>query len=260
MKFLLTILLIITFDTGACTFTMAYRLSERLPLINATPNNDGLYKDLFSTALKKINCKLTIIREPKKRIIKKLVDGSVDFYPGFTFSYERSNYVYFFENGLETSFLAISSLKQPNIENIAHLSSKILLVAHGGPTLGAENVGAIIRYVEDLTIEEAIGYLISGKGDFYLYPKASIDYYLKNNPEEEIKRHACCGEPTNMFLGFSKNSSHFLAQKNSIYDDIDKANNTIELAEHSKAFALQQVIQQMKVDGTISKLYKKYYQ
>jgi len=239
---------------------MGYRLNERLPLINAAPNNNGLYKELFSTALDQINCKLVIVREPKKRIIKQLIDGSVDFYPGFTFSYERSNYVYFFENGLDTSFLAISSLKQDNIQSIADLESKIVLVAHGGPTLGVKKFGALIRYVEDLTIKQAVGYLNSGKGDFYLYPKASIDYFLKKNPKVQIKRHACCGEPTNMLLGFSKNSHHFITRKKSTYNEKNKTNSADELAEDSKAFELQQVIQKMKDDGTIDKLYKKYYQ
>lgn len=88
-------------------FTMGYRLNERLPLINAAPNNEGLYKELFSTALEKINCKLVIVREPKRRIIKKLKNGNLDFYPGFTFSKERSNYVFFFENG---SFALVNNL------------------------------------------------------------------------------------------------------------------------------------------------------
>jgi len=236
---------------------MGYRLSERLPLIGAAPNNEGLYKELYSIALKKINCKLHIIREPKRRIIKNMVEGKVDFYPGFTFSQDRGKYAYFFENGLEMSFLAISSLNQPEISRVEDLDSKIVLVAQGGPTLGAEKVGAVIRRVEDLTIENAIGYLVRGKADFYLYLKASIDYYLKNNPQSEIKSHPCCGEKKAMLLGFSKASSHFNLSSNNL--NISHASYHSMLEKDSKAFALKQAIQQMKVDGTIEKLYKKYY-
>jgi len=258
MKYLIMLLLLLSWHASACTFTMGYRLSERLPLINAAPNNDGLYKELYSTALEKINCKLKIIREPKRRILKKIGSGKIDFYPGFTFSKERAKYAYFFENGLEMSFLAISSLSQPTISRIEQLRSKIILIAQGGPTLGVEKVGGVIRRVENLTIESAIGYLNRGKADFYLYPKASIDYYLKNNPQPQIKSHPCCGDKTPMLLGFSKASVHLSLSRNNL--DIGHASYDQVLERKSKAFALQQIIQQMKADGSIDKLYQKYYQ
>lgn len=262
MKYFLCIFTLLVFNSDACTFTMGYRVNERLPLIEAYPSNKGLYEDLFTVALSKFNCKLTIVREPKKRLIKGLIGGGLDFYPGFTFSKERSAYAFFFENGLDLSFVAISQRKQPSITSIEGLKSKIVLVAHGGPTLGLEHVGAIIRYVENLTIEDAIKYLLQGKADFYIYPKASIDYYLKMYPQKEIKRHACCGKARPMLLGFSKNSPHIVLKKNTNVIESKEVtyNPFFKMEKHSKAYALQQAIQQMKKEGLIEKIYKKHYQ
>jgi len=65
---------------------MGYRSNERLPLINKEPFNEGLYQHLYSLAAEKINCQLKVVRGPKKRILKKLKLGKIDFYPGFNFN------------------------------------------------------------------------------------------------------------------------------------------------------------------------------
>jgi len=158
------------------------------------------------------------------------------------------------------SFLAISTLEQTKIVNIEQLQSKIILVPHDGPTLGIVKQLDIIRYVEDLTVAEAVGHLLNGKGDFYIYPKASIDYYLRVNPQPEIQRHSCCGEITNMMLGFSKKSVHLSPTEITNNDYVLNSKDTLlELSKSSKAFLLKQALQQMKRDGTIKNIYKKYY-
>jgi len=233
---------------------MGYRLSERLPLIESAPSNDGLYKDLFTLAAQKLNCKLAILREPKKRLLKKLQVGKLDFYPGFTFTQERSRYTAFIENGLENEVVAISRASQSLITNINSMKSKVLLVAQGGPDYGGENAGARLREVENLTISQAIDYILKGKADFYIYPKASIEYHLKHHPNPQIKRHECCSIAKPMYLGFSLYSKYYIAK------DLKLTGMNQTPASHSKAFQLQQAIKELKADGTISRLYKKYYQ
>lgn len=254
MKLLIFILLLFCFYTDACTLTMGYRLSERLPLIKSAPNNNGLYKDLFTLAANKINCKLAIIREPKKRLLKKLQVGKLDFYPGFTFTEERSKYAAFIENGLENEVATISDISQPLITNINSMKSKVLLVAQGGPDYGGRSAGARLREVENLTISQAINYILKGKADFYIYPKASIEYHLKHYPNSQIKRHKCCSIAQPMYLGFSLYSKYYIAK------DSQKIGMNQLPASHSKAFQFQQAIKELKTDGTISQLYNKYYQ
>jgi len=233
---------------------MGYRLSERLPLIKSAPNNDGLYKDLFTLAANKVNCKLAIIREPKKRLLKKLQVGKLDFYPGFTFTEARSKYTAFIKNGLDNDVVTISHISKPLITNINSMKSKVLLVAQGGPNYGGENAGARLREVENLTIKQAISYIIKGKADFYIYPKASIEYHLKHHPNPLIKRHKCCSIAKPMYLGFSLYSKYYIAK------DSQKTGMAQIPASHSKAFQFQQAIKELKTDGTITQLYNKYYQ
>jgi len=82
-------------QASACQITMGYRTNERAPLIAKAPNNQGLYFDLFSLAAKKVGCQLQVVRKPKKRILKMMRNGEVDFYPGFNFSLKRAKNSFF---------------------------------------------------------------------------------------------------------------------------------------------------------------------
>ena len=246
----------------SCTFKMGYRLNERLPLIDAEPSNEGFYKALFSQATQRINCRLEIIREPKKRLLKKLQRGEIDFYPGFTFTKERSQYTFYIENGLYDAFLAISHRSYPDVTSTKAMNGKVLLVAQGGPDYGAKKHGAIIRYVENLSLAEAVELLSEQKADFYIYNKASIEFHLKQNPNAQIKRHPCCGKPVPMHLGFSKRSPHFSDVKNTSFDinkRINFDNLPSNLSVESNAYKLQQAIKEMRENGDIQKLYDVYY-
>lgn len=72
-----------------------YRTNARLPIINEAPNNDGLYYDLYMEASKRMNVELEFIRKPKKRLIKEMQDGILDFYPGFLFPQNAQNMLSF---------------------------------------------------------------------------------------------------------------------------------------------------------------------
>jgi len=81
----------------ACLFTlpvnaedavlkMGYKDKAKMPLINAPGDNSGVYQDLFQAAAQKIGKSLKIVRQPKKRVHAGFKDGSLDFYPGASFS------------------------------------------------------------------------------------------------------------------------------------------------------------------------------
>ena len=246
----------------SCELKMGYRLNERLPLIEAYPSNRGLYYELYSRAAAKIGCTLKVVRQPKKRLLKKLHTGEIDFYPGFTFNDERAEYVFYFANGLEHSYGLLSRANEANIYAISELKGRVLLVAQGGPTHDAEKFGATIRYVENLSLPAAAKILEKQQADFYIYNAPSIDYFLKYHPSKALKKHPCCGDKLPMYLGFSKHSQFYSSIKNQNFDTTQPRspdNYPVVLSEDSVAFKLQQTIATMAKQGEIATLYQQYY-
>ncbi|WP_415888054.1 substrate-binding periplasmic protein [Neptuniibacter sp. QD37_6] len=233
---------------------MGYRTSERLPLINAAPDNRGLYLDLYSEAAKRIGCELKVSRLPKKRILQGIQTGQIDFYPGFTYSPSRAKYVAFFENGLETRISFISSSKLANVTDLHEMSGKQLIVANGGATFGAEKLGVHITFIENLDLNRAINIIREGRADFYLYHRDTLLYYLKMNPSVGMRLHSCCGTSRPMHLGFSKVSKHFQAKHNPDYDPgqpISSQNDDVLPATDSVVARFVESIQQLKKEGTL---------
>ncbi|WP_372769380.1 substrate-binding periplasmic protein [Pseudoalteromonas sp.] len=241
---------------------MGYRTSARLPLIDAMPSDNGLYKAIFKRAAESINCTLKVKRAPKKRIIKLLKEGHVDFYPGFGFSKERSNDVYFFENGLTSHSVILTHKDIPSIASLNDLNNKVLLKPYGGRKLEVEQQDILVRYGQDLSISDAVKVLEKKQADFFIYNKASITYYLVNNPKAQVKIHECCFDAKPMYLGFSKKSKHFNAITNENYQ-ADKAlsfdNLPYKIDEHSKASAFAKAINALSESGEIEILEKRFY-
>ncbi len=263
--YLLSFLFFLIFSSSlafSCEIIMGYRTSARLPLIDAMPSDNGLYKAIFKRAAESINCTLKVKRAPKKRIIKLLKEGHVDFYPGFGFSKERSNDVYFFENGLTSHSVILTHKDIPSIASLNDLNNKVLLKPYGGRKLEVEQQDILVRYGQDLSISDAVKVLEKKQADFFIYNKASITYYLVNNPKAQVKIHECCFDAKPMYLGFSKKSKHFNAITNENYQ-ADKAlsfdNLPYKIDEHSKASAFAKAINALSESGEIEILEKRFY-
>lgn len=261
--FILTLCINILFSQ---TLTMGYRLTERLPLIGKVGDNSGIYYDLFSSATKKMNVNLKIIRLPKKRIINSLRDGSIDFYPGFIFTEERTAYVYYLKNGLsDGGEVGISLHSLPYITNFKQLENKRVLMAFGGAgkDLVSGVKGVKVKEVSGLTIEKAIKLIELKRHDFYIYNKSSIEYYIKKNNLKNIKIHyACCGGEKPMYLSFSRESSYFREIVNLNFDykkAISMKNLPNVIDKNSLAYKLSYTLEEMKKSGEIEKILNKYY-
>lgn len=262
-KLTLTSLLLLSASASSCEMIMGYRTSARLPLIESPPSNDGLYTAIFRQALKNIDCNLSIIRAPKKRILKMLADGQVDFYPGLGSSTERKKYLYFFENGLTSHTVAFSHKDTADIHHLSEMKGKILLAAIGSNLFDAEKYNIHIRYAYDLTIDSAIKLIENKRVDFYIYNKDSLKYYLNSQPNKKIKIHPCCFEPKPMHLGFSKKSKYAKSPSESALNN-DKLSATIDLNQrldkNSKAVEFKTELMKMKQRGEISRMKQQYYQ
>lgn len=246
------------------TFIMGYREDVKEPLIAAAPDNSGMYYDLFSSAVKKINCKLKIVRKSKKRILTDLKQGKIDFYPGFNFDKKRAEYVYYIKNGIPGGDIGLSLKSLPEITNLRQLKGKVLLRALGGPEyLGLKESGVQILDVNGLETGKAVKMLRHGHGDFYLYNYSSIEYYLKTYPCDDLKIHYhAYGGRKPFHLGFSKFSPKFKEEKNPAFDPsqpVSIANSPVVMTNDCAAYKLQQALQKMTENKEIQKLYDKYF-
>ncbi|KOO02828.1 substrate-binding periplasmic protein [Vibrio nereis] len=255
---------LVSFSSQACSMTMGYRTNERPPLIAASPDNSGLYKHLYEKAAEKIGCKLNVVRGPKKRILKQLKNGTIDFYPGFNFSEARSQYIYFIENGLSGGEMGISLDDYPDIHHLADLKGSTVLQSLGSPN-HVRHLNSVHTYVEpDMTIDRAVKLLKKKRGDFYIYNRASLHYYMKLKQPTGIKLHPnCCGTPRPLYLGFSRHSPYIKEEPNPQFQkDLKPSpdNQATQLNKESKAYLLQQALMKMKLSGETDAIYEMYYQ
>jgi len=247
----------------ACTLTMGYRSNERLPLIAMHPSNTGLYQHLFTLATEKIGCQLKIERGPKKRIIKRLNLGKIDFYPSYNFTQKRANSVFFIENGLPGGDIGISQFNMETITDLKQLKGYTLLTALGSSYSDIKIKGITIEKVREMSVDRAITLIQKKRGDFFIYNKSSIEYYLKKNNIDNIKKHPdCCGGVKPFYLGFSKKSQHYKQQNNPDFKQsqpISIFNYPTILSKDSIAYKFQQALKELKNSGKIQELYEQYY-
>ncbi|WP_286269267.1 substrate-binding periplasmic protein [Thalassotalea hakodatensis] len=240
---------------------MGYRTNNKLPLIEKAPNNNGVYQILFSKALAKINCKLAVIRAPKKRILYMLKKGEIDFYPGLGFNDERAEFTHYFENGLHYRAATISRSDVDDLKSFADMRGKTLLISQGANYDKKDLKGVYIRYVYDLSIGKAIELISSEQADFYAYNEDVMLYYLSKYPTKEIKIHQCCSKDHPMYLGFSLRSKHIDLLRNPLfkqYEDLSFSNQKHQLTKESIAYQFQQALQTLDSNGETAKIWRQY--
>lgn len=248
LPFLITLCLLYsaihTSNAISCEFTMGYRTNERLPLIEKSPNNAGLYKDLYKAAATKIGCSLKVIRAPKKRIMKMLATGEIDFYPGLGYSKERAKSIHFFENGLVSQSVILTRRDHSDITSYEDLKSAVLIRAHGANQKDfGEHLNIATRYVHDLSIGQAISAIEQKKADFFIYNSYALRFHLKRHPSERIRLHKCCGENMAMLVGFSKNSPYSKKRK----------------GQTAKMDEFKQALVEISKSGELAHLFNNYY-
>lgn len=212
--------IILTTDAYACTLVMGYRTTPRLPNIEAAPNNSGIYEDLYTTAAKNIGCSLDIVRLPKKRILAKIASGQIDFYPGFTFTKARSQYAFFFKNGLYTQVVGLSRADMPEVKSLHDIQGKTFLRPLGGPGVNPKKYGFFLHEVPELNYTIMVKMLLSRHADFFMDHYYNLKFFLKDHPaRHEFRFHmACCGKKKPFALGFSRTSAHYQEEPNPAYD------------------------------------------
>ena len=269
---IILMMLILPVSSAAnCILTMGYKESAKEPLINAGNDNSGAYLALFSMAAKQIGCSLEIIRLPKKRLHKMFAQGSLDFYPGASFSLAREKYLFYIANGFSTSEYGISDVSMPEISSYRQLTTnKTIWLQEIGSSKAdiAKRLNIETITINKLTMDISRRILVRHKNTFAVIDREIHDYYLKANQLTSIKeiglklhRH-CCGNEKPMYLGFSKYSVHFKQKVNPDYqpeEPLSPTNSTAILHKNSIAYLFSEALKQLQETGVTDRVYQKYF-
>ena len=166
----------------SCLLEMGYKYGAKLPLIAASPDNNGAYLELFTIASKKIGCKLKVIRLSKKRLHLNFADGTLDFYPGASYSKERHRYLYFINNGLETSEYGITPLRINKINDylqVRELELTWLQENSSSKKAIASSYNIRVMTLNYLSIPVIARMFAKSRAQFAVIDKEIYDYYLK---------------------------------------------------------------------------------
>lgn len=246
--------------------TMAYRTTEKLPFIAEAPDNRGLFEDMYLEAAKRIGVSLKIVRLPKVRVINGLMDGSIDFYPQFTFSDIRQGYCQFVVNGLRVNYYAISRPEVERLERVEDFNGLLLLHVLGNPDyLGMLGFGEarVTRVdVAEMDLQKAIHMIEKGRADAYLYEAEPLEYAVAQSGSTMVRLHRRLHQGDEWAtLGFSKKSRWAKFEPNPDYDPLiptSVSNQPQRFEAGSVPARLAQALSEMRQDGTLDVFYQRY--
>ncbi|MBN1971936.1 MAG: transporter substrate-binding domain-containing protein [Candidatus Delongbacteria bacterium] len=244
---------------------MGYRTNEKLPFIEKAPSDEGFYKDFYMEVAKRMGYKLEIIRSSKMRINEGLENGSIDFYPYYSFDNDRVKYSVWVNLWFENQHVAITVSSAKDLNTINDIKGLTQLESLGNANYfeGYDISGVKKNEVPELNVERALKLLELGRGDFYVYEKDILLYYLKKGNLTNFKIHKnLLPKKTYYYAGFSTKSPLFESENNPNYDQskpLSEENMPIIPKKDSPVHKFQEVIKEMKNDGFTDKLYKKYF-
>jgi len=230
--------------------TMVYRTTAKEPFISGELSSEGLWKESFEKAAKKIGVKLVIKRYPKNRAYQKLEMGTVDFYPASSYKPSREKIGFFIDSGFEEAGVGILYRDDLNISTVADIKNYELLNNMGSTTFFYDRAGINLkqnqlRRVPELDINRAFMMLQNKMSDIYAYSDVGIKKYLLNQENEGVKLLLLKLDQHKNFLLFSKKSKYYKEKLNPNFDSSKKLgidNLPYILDENSIAYKFQEAL------------------
>ena len=277
LKHIALILTLLTYVIiGGSTFAkdkaivMGFKNISKGQLIGDLRSNEGLYKDLFKMAAKELGYNLKIVRLPKKRVHLALRKGTIDFYPGSSFSKERSKYLYYLPNGLKTKEVLVSLSEQREITNMSNANGRLMVGLGSSKIKWDEKYKDLkVNIMSKLSMPIVVKALKSNRGDFYIADIEIVDSYKKENSINDlssigirIHENAISRNFIKMYLGFSRNSPLFKERKNEYFNtqrEISISNFPTKIDEDCIAYKLYKILVKYEKNGTTKALYQKHH-
>ncbi|WP_415898769.1 substrate-binding periplasmic protein [Neptuniibacter sp. QD48_11] len=249
---------------------MGYKAIAKPPLIGSNGDNSGLYLDLFEKAAERIGYELVVVRIPKKRLHFELSRGTVDFYPGSSFSQKRTGYIFYLPNGLQTKEVLISLDNRPEIKSMDGIEGRLIVELSSSKLEWNQIYPKLtISQMGKLSMEKVIEALKTGRGDFYIADIEIVDHYKKVNYLDryedigiKIHHNAINQAFIPMNMGFSRKSKLFSEYPNPNFspdDEISIKNFYTIVDKDSVAYQFYQALDQLKQEGYTQKLYDQYF-
>jgi hypothetical protein len=235
--------------------------------MHEAPDNRGAFADIYTHAANAIGCTLKIVRYSKRRVHKLLQRGSVDFYPGASYSIERAKYLHFSEIGLMSAEYGLTPLNVVDIQHYKQVKALnlIWLMELGSSKREiADRLDIKVDQTQNLTIEKLIRYFETRDANFYVIDKELIDLFVLNKPPGYLKslglklHKKCCGGVMPMYAGISKKSKHFINSNVSELDfskDASKVNQTSAMHHSNVLHLLIKELRRMQREGLTEKIY-----
>lgn len=242
---------------------MVYKDSAKPPLIGDLHDNSGVYVDMFSQAATAIGYRLEVKRLPKKRVYLHLEEGSVDFYPGSSFSNQRSDYLIFLENGLQTKEVLVSRAGHTDVQSLEEIQGTLLVDLGGSKEKISERYPAIDTLaVASLDFEQSLSLISLKRVDYYIADIEEVDSFaakmgIDSFSDIGIKIHQnALGGFQAMYMGFSQHSPLMELKKNPTYDQtkpLSYENTPMTASENSVAYQFHKALMSLRADGTLNK-------
>lgn len=247
---------------NGCTLKLAYKVINKPPYI--CENNRGIYIDLFKKAAQNIGCNLIVVREPKQRVVEDLKSGKVDIYPAFSITKERLSFTHHFKTYIPHNVVLITRDDVPDIKNLKQLRELNL-------TSVVEKVG--YSYLRDLCNNEfetsklntnkAILLLLNKRADVIISPLSVAKYYINKYRYKGLKIHYNLfnDKLNSQTYGFSRKSKYIKEIPNPNFDkskEVTIKNYPTLVDKNCVAYKLQNAIKELKKNGYIDRLFKKY--
>ncbi len=254
---------------------MVYKDSGNIPYMQKAPDNSGLYFDLISRAAEKIDYKIEVIRLPKIRTYRLLELGKVDIYASGEFRDYRSEFLFYFTNGLhrEEIFYGLTTSEIPELMSISDINKYDLTwVFELGNSWPLQAKKFNVKYnmrTDGHQIDKAINLLKAGRPLFFKFTNVEINGYLKSQNIESLEeigikvhKHCCDSNKAPLYTAFSRFSKHYKEQSNPDFT-IDKKlgvnNFPVELVPGSIPDKLKSALLEMIESGEVELLIKKYF-
>lgn len=250
------------------SLTMVYRTTAKEPFISKAPLHEGVWKEVYAKAAKKIGLTLKIRRYPKKRAYQLLAKGQVDFYPASSFKPAREKIGFFIKNHLSKEGATVLFREGLPIKNVADIKGYELLNNLGSTTTFYKRAGIsldknTLREIPELGIQRAVKLLQRGMSDVYAYSDIGIESFLQERSIKGIKKLAIDSKEKPSVLIFSKKSKHYKEKNNPNYNpgkSLSINNLPYRLDEDSLAYKFQGALKEMKISGEVKAILDSYQQ
>ncbi|WP_442871878.1 substrate-binding periplasmic protein [Colwellia sp. 75C3] len=196
--------------------------------------------------------------------MRQIKNGTIDFYPGLTFTPARAEFVLFIPNGLPSLDIGLTRIDVEEIKGPEDFAGKILLSTFGSTELIRHQHALVVKRPSELSHSIAINHILAGRADVYVDELSTIAYLLKDNlRKKELKYHLnCCGGLTDLTMGFSRKSIHYSEVENTLYNPekpLSFDNYPMMLGSNSIAYRFYQSLLLLKANSYTDKLYLQYF-